>query len=207
MHIHLHQYDLPDDVEFSSSVAIDTEAMGLKNHRDRLCLVQISGGDGHCHLVQFSTPNFESSPNLKKLLMNSDIQKIFHYARFDVAILMHSFKIDISNIYCTKIASRLCRTFTSRHGLKDLCKELIQKEISKQEQTSDWGAKVLSKEQQKYAATDVLYLHHIKEVLDELLQRENRTALAQECFNFLPTRARFDLFAGDAFDIFSYHCD
>lgn len=207
MHIHLYQYDLPDDFQLPLSIAIDTEAMGLKNHRDRLCLVQISGGDGHCHLVQFATPDFENSPNLKKLLSDHKIQKIFHYARFDVAILMHSFNIEIRNIYCTKITSRLCRTFTSKHGLKDLCKDLIQKEISKQEQTSDWGAKILSKEQQKYAATDVLYLHQLKEILDKLLERENRTALAQECFNFLPSRAQFDLLVGDTFDIFSYQCD
>jgi ribonuclease D len=207
MHIHLFQYDLPDDFKASTAVAIDTEAMGLKNHRDRLCLVQVSNGDGHCYLVQFPKPDFSKSPNLKKILQDDSVQKIFHYARFDVAILMHSFQIDMANIYCTKIASRLCRTYTSRHGLKDLCKDLIQKEISKQEQTSDWGAESLSKEQQKYAATDVLYLHHLKQVLDVLLARENRNALAQECFKFLPSRARFDLLVSDSFDIFSYQCD
>lgn len=204
MKIKHYLYDLPDEVKFKASVAIDTETMGLKLHRDRLCLVQLSGGDGECHLVQFPKPDFTKSYNLKKLLQDKAILKIFHYARFDVAALMHSFNIEISNLYCTKIASFLTRTASNKHSLKDLCKELLNIELNKQEQTSDWGDKKLTPEQMKYAATDVLHLHHIKQKLDTLLVREKRMELAQACFQFLPFRARIDLLAGEDFDIFSH---
>lgn len=204
MKIQLYQYDLPDSLSFSESVAIDTEAMGLKNHRDRLCLVQISDGDGECHLVQFSQPHFDKAVNLKRLLQNKKITKIFHFGRFDIAILMHSFKIKIENVYCTKIASRFVRTFTDRHGLKDLCKELLNVDISKQEGTSDWGALNLTKDQLRYAATDVLHLHKLKNKLDEMLEREGRTELAKACFDFLPYRAEMDLLGGETFDVFPH---
>ncbi len=204
MKIHLHTNDIPSDLAFTDSVAIDTEAMGLKNHRDRLCVVQLSAGDQHCHVVHFPKAEFEKAVNLKKLLINKSVEKIFHYARFDVGILMHSFGIKIETIYCTKIASRLVRTFTSRHGLKDLCKDLLGVELSKQEQTSDWGAPELKKEQLTYAATDVLHLHALKNILDQLIVRENRTELVQACFKFLPYRAQMDLLAGEAFDVFPY---
>ncbi|RZI47125.1 ribonuclease D [Candidatus Finniella inopinata] len=207
MKINLHTYDLPSDVTFTNSVAIDTEAMGLKNHRDRLCVVQLSAGDGECHLVHFPEPHFDQSPNLKRVLADKNLVKIFHYARFDVAILKHTFQIPLENIYCTKIASRLVRTYTNRHGLKDLCKELLGVELSKQEQTSDWGSEVLTQEQLKYAATDVLHLHKLKAKLDAMLEREKRQSLAQACFNFLPHRTDMDLTAGENFDIFSYQTD
>lgn len=204
MHIHFHQFDLPESFVPSAVVAMDTEAMGLNYHRDRLCLVQLSNGDGHCHLVHFPAGDFSKSPHLVALLTNPKITKVFHYARFDVGILQYSFGIQMSNVYCTKIASRLIRTYTSKHGLKDLCKDLLKVEISKQEQTSDWGAEILTAEQQHYAATDVLHLHQLKEILDGLLHREKRQELAKACFDFLPYRGRFDCTAGEAFDIFSY---
>ncbi len=207
MKIHLHTYDLPEDVVFKGSLAIDTEAMGLKNYRDRLCLVQLSAGDGVCHLVHFPEPHFKDSPHLKKVLRDSSLLKIFHYARFDVAILMHSFHVELTSLYCTKIASRLVRTYSNRHGLKDLCKELLGIELSKQEQTSDWGASTLTSEQLKYAATDVLHLHSLKQRLDVLLEREKRTSLAKACFDFLPHRAYLDLIAGENFDILSYNTE
>ena len=204
MHIHFHQYDLPESFVPSAVVAMDTEAMGLCYHRDRLCLVQLSNGDGHCHLIHFPTADFSKSPRLLALLTRSDVTKLFHYARFDVGILQHSFGMQMQNVYCTKIASRLTRTYTDKHGLKDLCKDLLKIEISKQEQTSDWGAAVLSAEQQTYAATDVLHLHRLQEILDGLLQRETRHDLAKACFDFLPYRGQLDGLAGDGFDIFSY---
>ena len=207
MKIHLHSYDLPTDVTFKGSVAIDTEAMGLKNHRDRLCVIQLSAGDGECHLVHFPEPRFGQAVNLKKVLADKDLLKIFHYARFDVGILRHTFQLPIEHIYCTKIASRLVRTYTNRHGLKDLCKELLGIDLSKQEQTSDWGSQTLSQEQLKYAATDVLHLHKLKDKLDALLEREKRQSLAKACFDFLPHRAHLDLIAGENFDIFSYQCE
>lgn len=203
----VHLYDLPDHVVFNGSVAVDTEAMGLKNYRDRLCVVQLSAGDGTCHLVHFPEKDFSRSHNLVALLTNKNIRKIFHYARFDVAILNHSFDIMVNTIYCTKIASRLVRTFTDKHGLKDLCKDLLGVEISKQEQTSDWGKPILTQDQVLYAARDVLHLHKLKEKLDDLLNREQRTHVADACFQFLPYRAWFDLKAGEAHDIFSYKCD
>ena len=187
MKIKLHINDLPNNINFSESVAIDTEAMGLNHTRDRLCLVQLSSGNGICHLLQIRN-NFLKPKNLIKLLKNKNILKIFHYARFDVGILKHTFNINIENIYCTKIASKLTRTFTDKHGYQDLCKELLNKKISKTEQTTDWGANRLTKAQQKYAATDVLYLHQIKNELNKMLIRENRLKLAKACFDFIKIR-------------------
>lgn len=201
--IHLHQGDLPKTVKLGPVVAIDTEAMGLNNHRDRLCLVQLSGGDGQAHLVQIP-PGKVSAPNLKALLTDPKVLKLFHFARFDVAILQHNLNIDIKNIYCTKIASRLCRTYTDKHSLATLCRELAGIELNKQQQSSDWGTEKLSKEQQAYAADDVLYLHRIREQLEEMLAREGRTKLAQACFDFLPARARLDTQGWSDTDIFSH---
>lgn len=201
--IHLHLGDLPKNVKFGASVAIDTEAMGLNNHRDRLCLVQLSDGDGHAHLVQIA-PGKVVAPNLKALLTDAKVTKLFHYARFDVAILQHNLGINIKNIYCTKIASRLCRTYTDKHNLATLCRDLLGVELNKQQQTSDWGQAKLTKEQMTYAADDVLYLHRIKEHLDEMLHREGRMKLAQACFDFLPARARLDTEGWPEIDIFSH---
>jgi ribonuclease D len=178
--------------------------MGLLYQRDRLCLVQISSGDCHCHLVHFPEPNFSEAKNLKKLLSDKSVEKIFHYGRFDIAILMNSFNIDISNVYCTKIASRLTRTYTDKHSLKVLCRDLLGVDLDKTEQTSDWGAPLLSTDQLKYAATDVLHLHNLKERLDSLLIRENRMELAKACFDFLPYRAKLDLMTNENFDIFAH---
>ena len=173
-------------------MAIDTETMGLNPHRDRLCVVQLSAGDGNAHLVQFGKGRYDA-PNLKALLENPKVLKIFHFGRFDIAVLKHYLGADTSPVYCTKIAAKLVRTFTDRHGLKDLCRELLGVEISKQQQTSDWGQPVLTPEQQNYAASDVLHLHGLKAKLDALLEREGRTGLAQACFDFLPYRAELDL--------------
>ena len=203
MTITLHLDDLPDDITFTGSVAIDTETQGLNPLRDRLCLVQLSSGDGSAHLVQIRKDSLPG-PNLKQLCSDSGIKKIFHFARFDVAVLSHYLGIDITNIYCTKIASKLVRTYTDRHGLKDLCSELLSVELSKQQQSSDWAAETLSASQQKYAASDVLYLHDLKSKLDAMLERENRAELAQACFDFLPTRADLDLKGWDELDIFAH---
>ena len=203
MKIKLHINDLPNNVNFSKSVAIDTEAMGLNHTRDRLCLVQLSSGNGICHLLQIRN-NFLKPKNLIKLLKNKKILKIFHYARFDVGILKHTFNINIENIYCTKIASKLTRTFTDKHGYQDLCKELLNKKISKTEQTTDWGSNKLTKAQQKYAATDVLYLHQIKNELDKMLIRENRLRLAKACFDFIKIRTDLDLAGWAEQDIFKH---
>ena len=203
MKIKLHINDLPNNIKFAESVAVDTEAMGLNHKRDRLCLVQLSNGNGICHLVQIQN-NISRPKNLIKLFKNKKILKIFHYARFDVGILRHSFNINIENIYCTKIASKLTRTFTDRHGYKDLCKDLLSKQISKTEQTTDWGSKKLTQAQKKYAATDVLYLHKIKIELDKKLIRENRVKLAQACFNFINIRAKLDLLGWSEQDIFKH---
>lgn len=200
--IHLHKGDLPDHLVFQESVAIDTEAMGLHPARDRLCLIQLSKGDGECHLVQFDR-SYEA-PNLKSLLTDPQVLKIFHYARFDVAILSYYLKINIDNIYCTKIASKLSRTFTDKHSLRDLCRDLLSIDISKEQQTSDWGAPTLKIEQQEYAATDVLYLHNLKDKLDQLLKREGRTTLATECFKFLPTCTALDLLGYEDLGIFRH---
>jgi ribonuclease D len=204
MKIHLHKNDLPDDVLLGNLVAIDTEAMGLRPHRDRLCLVQLSAGDGICHLVHFPDSQYDAAHNLKNLLADKNITKLFHFARFDIMILFHALGVVATPLYCTKIASKLIRTYTERHSLKELCKELLKVEISKQEQTSDWGAKDLSPDQLRYAATDVLHLHALKTKLDDLLTRENQMGMAQDCFSFLPTRAKLDLTAGEEFDIFHH---
>ena len=203
MKIKLHINDLPNNIKFAESVAIDTETMGLNHKRDRLCLVQLSNGKGICHLVQIQN-NISRPKNLIKLFKNKKILKIFHYARFDVGILKHTFNINIENIYCTKIASKLTRTFTDKHGYKDLCKDLLNKQISKTEQTTDWGSKKLTQAQKKYAATDVLYLHKIKIELDKKLIREKRVKLAQACFNFINIRAELDLLGWSEQDIFKH---
>ena len=203
MKIKLHKNDLPNRLTFSKSVAIDTETMGLNPSRDRLCLVQISNGNGVCHLVQIFDPLLKPK-NLINLLKNKKIQKIFHYARFDVAILKYTYKINIENIYCTKIASKLTRTFTDKHGYQDLCFDLLNKKISKTQQTTDWGSKKLSQAQQKYAATDVLYLHKIKNELDKMLIREDRMKIANACFDFIKIRTDLDLFGWAEQDIFKH---
>ena len=201
---HLHRGDLPPGLTFGDAVAIDTETMGLNPHRDRLCLVQLSRGDGDCHLVQFPPGELIDAPYLAKLLTDETVLKIFHFARFDIAVLEHALSVRCGPVYCTKIASRLSRTFTDRHGLKDLCRDLLGVEISKQQQSSDWGADALSRSQLEYAANDVLHLHALKEKLDAMLAREGRAELAQACFAFLPDRARLDLEGWPEVDIFSH---
>ena len=203
MPIDLYRGDLPSGLNLGSVVAIDSETMGLKPQRDRLCLIQLSSGDGNAHLVQFERCNY-TAPNLVKLLEDPDITKVFHYARFDVAIIKKYLKVQTNSIYCTKIASKLVRTYTDKHGLKDLCKELLNLDLSKQQQSSDWGAKNLTEEQKTYAASDVLYLHKIKEILDQRLLREERDKLAAFCFEFLQTRANLDLIGFENEDIFSH---
>ena len=200
---HLHHGDLPDGLSFGDTVAIDTETMGLLPHRDRLCLVQLSAGDGETHLVQFAKDSYDA-PNLKALLTDPKVVKLFHFGRFDIAVLKHHLGVLTGPVYCTKIASKLVRTFTDRHGLKDLCKDLIGVEISKQQQSSDWGADHLTEEQLKYAASDVLYLHRMRDKLNEMLAREGRTEIAQACFDFLPHRAALDLAGWPENDIFSH---
>ena len=203
MTIHLHHDDLPADVDLGTVVAIDTETMGLNPHRDRLCLVQLSAGDGDAHLVKLANPA-TAAPRLSSLLADRTVTKLFHFARFDLAALSHSVGQVNGPIYCTKIASKLCRTYTDRHGLKDLCAELLGVEISKQQQSSDWGADTLSKAQQNYAASDVLYLHDLRAKLDVMLAREGRTEMAQACFSFLPVRAAMDLGGFSEMDIFHH---
>ncbi len=200
---HLHHDDLPAGLEFGQSVAIDSETMGLNSLRDRLCLIQLSAGDGVCHLVQFRGGDY-SAPNLKALLADPGVTKLFHFARFDLAAIQHYLGVTCSPVYCTKIASRLARTFTDRHGLKDLCRDLLGVEISKQMQSSDWGAAELSEEQLRYAASDVLYLHRLREALDEMLEREGRAEMARACFEFLQTRAALDLAGWADVDIFAH---
>lgn len=196
----LYQNDLPSDLNLGNIIAIDTETTGLNLKRDRLCLIQISSGDGNAHLVQFAKGDY-NAPNLKKLLSDEKVFKIFHFARFDLAVLKSHLKVDIKNIYCTKIASKLVRTYSDAHGLKVLCKELIGVELSKEQQSSDWASSVISDDQIKYAANDVLYLHRLKEKLDEMLKREDRMEIATQCFKFLQTRAILDLcgFEGNIF--------
>lgn len=201
--VHLHKGDLPKDVSFGASVAIDTETLGLNPLRDRLCLVQLSAGDGIAHLVQFTRDDY-AAPRLKKLLADAKVLKIFHFARFDLASLAQHLGVMPGPVYCTKIASRLTRTFTDRHGLRDLCRDLAGVDLSKQQQSSDWGAAKLTPEQLNYAASDVLYLHQLREKLDAMLKREGRTAMAQSCFDFLPTRARLDLAGWSEDDIFAH---
>ncbi len=204
MSLHLHKGDLPPGLTFGNSVAIDTETMGLNPVRDRLCLIQISRGDGDCHLVQVPAPGRIEAPNLCRLLADPGVLKIFHFARFDLAVIAHYLGVTCAPVYCTKIASKLVRTFTDRHGLKDLCKDLVNVEISKQQQSSDWGADELSEEQLSYAASDVLHLHAIKEKLDQMLRREGRSAMAEACFRFLPTRAALDRLGFTEPDIFDH---
>lgn len=191
MSVTLHKDDLPAGLSFTGSVAIDSETLGLNPHRDRLCLVQLSAGDGTAHLVQIRQGQSEA-PRLKALLADESVLKIFHFARFDLAALSHYLGVMPRPVYCTKIASKLVRTYTDRHGLKDLCKELIGVELSKEQQSSDWGAPNLTNEQLGYAAADVLHLHKLKAALDKLLEREGRKGLAEACFRFLPARAELD---------------
>lgn len=201
--ITLHKNDLPDDLVISGDIAIDTEAMGLVNKRDRLCLIQISDHLHNIHLIKIDK-EVKQAPNLSKLLSNTQTQKIFHFARFDVAIIYQYLGIEVHNIFCTKIASKLARTYTDSHGLKDLCREFLSIQLSKQQQTSDWGSEILSNDQQHYAASDVLYLHQIREKLIILLERENRTILAQNCFDFILSRAKLDLAGWENIDIFAH---
>ncbi len=206
--IHLHRHDLPDGLTLGPVVAVDTETMGLRPHRDRLCLVQMSAGDGQVHMVQLipvalGGRGFDA-PNLARLMADPTVTKLMHFARFDVAVLQHSLGITVAPVLCTKIAAKLVRTFTDRYGLKDLCKELLGVDLSKQQQSSDWGAPELTSEQMAYAASDVLYLHRLWEKLDALLVREGRRELAQACFDFLPTRGRLDLLGYEDPDIFHH---
>ncbi len=203
MSVQLHKRDLPEGLGFGPVVAVDTETMGLNLGRDRLCLVQLSSGDGTAHLVQVD-PSDLSAPNLTRLLADERVLKIFHFARFDVAVLKRTFGVTARPVYCTKIASKLARTFTDRHGLKDLVKDLLNVDLSKQQQSSDWGTSGLSQEQLAYAASDVLHLHALKARLDEILAREDRAHLAAACFAFLPFRAELDLAGWADQDIFQH---
>ena len=195
--------DLPDDLDLGNIVAIDCETMGLNPGRDRLCVVQLSSGDGHTHIVQIEK-NQKKAQNLTRLLQNENMLKLFHFGRFDIAILYSTFGHLTSPVYCTKIASKIARTYTDRHGLKSLLTELLEIDISKQQQSSDWGANTLTKAQKEYAATDVLHLHALREKLNEILERENRTNLATECFKFLPFRAALDIKGWNEVDIFEH---
>ena len=199
----LHGGDLPEGLDFGESVAVDTETMGLNPHRDRLCLMQLSGGDGTCHIVQFSNGVYDA-PNLKRLLGDPAVTKLFHFARFDLAVIQRYLGVACGPVYCTKIAAKMTRTYTDRHGLKDLCRDLLGVELSKEQQMSDWGSANLTPQQLRYAAGDVAYLHALRERLDALLAREGRAALARSCFDFLPARADLDLLGWDAPDIFEH---
>jgi ribonuclease D len=205
MAVHFHEEDLPAEVAFADGpIAVDTEAMGLVPGRDRLCLVQLSDGKGHEHLVRFKRGSDYAARNLKALLSDSDRLKLYHFARFDVGIIQAYLGVTAGPLYCTRTASRLVRTYTDRHGLKDLVKELLNIDLSKQQQTSDWGADDLSEAQREYAASDVRYLHQLKDRLDERLEREDRAALAQACFDFLPARALLDIAGWPEQDIFAH---
>jgi ribonuclease D len=203
MSIHVYKNDLPQGVTFTGAVAVDTETLGLKPTRDRLCLVQLSQGDGIVHIVQFDGENYEA-PNLKAVLGDRNLVKIFHYARFDLAVIAHYLNVHAAPLWCTKIASKLVRTYTDRHGLKELCRELIGVEISKQQQSSDWGALELSEAQLNYAASDVLYLHQLKDKLEMMLDREGRRPMAEACFDFVLIRAAMDMTGFEDIDIFSH---
>ncbi|HVV64813.1 MAG TPA: hypothetical protein VHC42_05050 [Rhizomicrobium sp.] len=203
MKIKLYKNDLPDGLDFGPTVAIDSETLGLNPFRDRLCLVQLSGGDGVCHAVQFG-PDEYAAPNLKRLLTDRKTLKLFHYARFDMGMFQRYLGVATGPVYCTKIASKLVRTYTDRHGLKDLVKELLNVDLSKEQQSSDWGSPELSERQLAYAANDVAYLHRLKESLDVMLAREGRAALAQACFDFLPTRVELDLLGWAETDPFAH---
>ncbi len=201
--VQLHKGDLPDGVTFNGPVAVDSETLGLSLVRDPLCLVQLSDGGGEAHLVQLDRATYDA-PNLKRVLSDTNILKLFHFARFDIAMFMRDLSVVCAPLYCTRTASRLVRTYTDRHGLKDLCKELLGRDISKDQQSSDWGAAELTDAQLNYAASDVLHLHALKEKLDVMLAREGRTEIAQSCFDFLPTRAALDLAGWDEQDIFAH---
>jgi ribonuclease D len=203
MKIKLHQGDLPDGLNLGPVVAIDTETLGLNPFRDRLCLAQLSAGDGVCHAVQFAAGEY-AAPNLKKMLADPDTLKLFHFARFDITMFRRWLGVTCQPVYCTKIASKLVRTYTDKHGLKDLVKELLKVDLSKEQQSSDWGAKELTEQQLAYAANDVAYLHQLKAALDMMLAREGRTELAQACFDFLPSRAALDLGGWEDLDIFAH---
>jgi ribonuclease D len=203
MKIHLYKGDLPSGLDLGSLVAVDTETLGLNPYRDRHCLAQLSAGNDVCHAVQFA-PGEYAAPNLKKLLADPGVTKLFHFARFDIAMFKRYLGIRVMPVYCTKIASKLVRTYTDRHGLKDLVRELLGIDLSKEQQSSDWGAPELSERQLAYAANDVAYLHQLKSALDAMLARENRTHLAQACFDFLPTRADLDLQGWEETDIFAH---
>ena len=203
MKIKLHKGDLPDGLELGPRVAVDTETLGLNPTRDRLCLVQLSAGDGSAHLVQFA-PGAYAAPRLRELLADRGVIKLFHFARFDLGMIYHYLGVMAAPVYCTKIASRLARTFTDRHGLRDLCKDLLNIELSKQQQSSDWGSPNLTEQQLAYAANDVAYLHRLKDALDVMLEREGRQHLAQACFDFLPARAELDLAGWAEGDIFAH---
>lgn len=203
MTINLHQGDLPDGINLGNLVAIDTETMGLRPGRDRLCLMQLSAGDGNAHIVRFAKDQYDA-PNLKALISDTTITKLFHFARFDIAVIQKYLGVTCSPVYCTKIASKLARTYTDRHGLKDLCKELLDVSISKEQQSSDWGKDSLTETQLSYAASDVLYLHQLREMLDKILVRENRIALAAACFEFVTDRAKLDLSGWEDIDIFAH---
>jgi ribonuclease D len=203
MTIKVHKGDLPAQIELGPVVAIDTETMGLNPRRDKLCLVQLSAGDGNAHLVQIDRTTF-SAPRLKSLLEDRNVVKIFHYARFDVATLKQYLDVNVSPLYCTKIASRLARTYTDKHGLKDIVKEMLGIDLSKQQQSSDWGSPILSDAQKQYAALDVIYLHEIKARFDQILQREGRMELAKACFDFVPVRAQLDLAGWIEEDVFAH---
>jgi ribonuclease D len=201
--VKLHMNDLPAGLDLGKTVAVDTETLGLQPRRDRLCVVQLSAGDGNAHLVQFDGRNWEA-PRLKSLLGDTSVLKIFHFARFDVAVLSHYLGVVPQPLYCTKIASKLARTYTDRHGLKDLCHELLGVDLSKQQQSSDWAAEALTEQQKNYAASDVLYLHALKAKLSVMLQREGRESFAEACFRFVPVRARQDLEGFAELDIFAH---
>jgi ribonuclease D len=203
MAIKLYRGDLPADLDLGQSVAVDSETLGLNPARDPLCVLQLSAGDGDAHIVQLDRDTYEA-PNLKKLLANPGVIKIFHYARFDIAVIKAYLKIDCPHVYCTRTASRLVRTYTDRHGLRDCCRELLGVELNKQQQSSDWGAAELSADQLQYAANDVLYLHALKDKFDIMLEREGRTALARKCFDFLAVRAELDLAGWLNIDIFEH---
>ena len=203
MTIHLHQYDIPDNLSFHGTVAVDTETSGLNLKRDRLCLIQLSDGNGDAHLVHFPTPRYDA-PRLKRLIADETVTKLFHFARFDIAVLSQRLNVWCAPVYCTKIASKLVRTYTDRHGLKELCRDLLGIELTKTQQSSDWGKAVLTQEQQIYAAADVLHLHRLREKLDVMLEREGRSDVANKCFAFIQTRARLDLAGWGEDDIFAH---
>jgi ribonuclease D len=203
MVIRFHRGDLPDDAAYGDSVAIDTETLGLVPQRDRLCLIQLSAGDGSADIVQIAHGQRQAK-NIERILADPHVTKLFHFARFDLAILFHTFGVMAAPVYCTKIASKLARTYTDRHGLKDLARELLGIELSKQQQLTDWGADTLTEAQIAYAASDVLHLHALRQRLDAMLEREGRSVIAKACFAFLPARARLDLLGWAEFDIFSH---